>query len=186
MAASRDEIVAVAIHHLNHAPNASMAEIAQAAGISRATLHRHFSTRAELQYELSSRAMDAWAKTHAAVGLDEALRAGLDAAGIKQVLDELLTVTVAHSDEHGFALTDHTTDRHADLVRRAAELEEREIALFTAAQRAGVLRADLPPRWVSNLVYGLLVAVRESMRRGDVARRDLPRIFLETFYRGTT
>ncbi|MEV4890989.1 helix-turn-helix domain-containing protein [Nonomuraea sp. NPDC055795] len=186
MAASRDEIVAVAIHHLNHAPNASMAEIAQAAGISRATLHRHFSTRAELQYELSSRAMDAWAKTQAAVGLDEALNAGLDAAGIKRVLDELLTVTVAHGDEHGFALTDHTTDRHADLVRRAQELEEREIALFTAAQRAGVLRADLPPRWVSNLVYGLLVAVRESMRRGDVARRDLPRIFLETFYRGTT
>ncbi|MFI6292591.1 TetR/AcrR family transcriptional regulator [Nonomuraea sp. NPDC050790] len=186
MAANRDEIVAVAIHHLNHAPNASMAEIAQAAGISRATLHRHFSTRADLQYELATRALDAWAKTHATVGLADALRADLDAEALRRVIDELLTGHLAHADEHGFALTDHTMDGRQDLERRAGELEALEVDLFAAAQRAGVLRADLPPRWVSNIVYGLLVAVRESMRRGDVARRDVPTLFLETFYRGTS
>ncbi|WP_157245696.1 TetR/AcrR family transcriptional regulator [Nonomuraea typhae] len=186
MAMSHDEIVNAAIRHLNMVPAASMAEIAQAAGISRATLHRHFSTRDDLLHEMGVRAMDSWAHVHESVGLSEGMKAGLDADGIKDLLDRLLIKTLDSIDEHGFALTENALSGYEDLVRRAEELEKVEIALFAAAQRAGVLRAELPVRWVSNTVYGLLVAIRDSLRRGDVARRDIPTLFLDTFYRGTS
>lgn len=187
MAASRDDIVTAAIHHLNAVPTASMAELAEAAGVSRATLHRHFSSRDELLVALGHRALESWAQVHETVGLAETLR--LDAPGtarLRQTLDDLLVGLLDSADEHRFALTDHAMAVVPELLSRANELEEREIELLAAAQRAGILRAGLPVRWLSNTVFGLLVAARESLQRGDVARRDLPGILLETFYRGTT
>ncbi|WP_327091396.1 TetR/AcrR family transcriptional regulator [Nonomuraea sp. NBC_01738] len=241
MAANREEIVTAAIHHLNEVPTASMTELAEAVGVSRATLHRHFTSRDELLIALGRRALEGWALVHDRIGLtplvtppdasrpspygdartgtetrpptdgstgpdtevsastgsdDERIvlaerhrpgRLGVDectAAQLRVLLHDLLASLVEVADEHGFALTDHAMAVDPDLLRRAEELEEREIALFVAAQRAGVLRGDVPPRWISNMVYGLIVAVRESLRRGDVARRDLPRLLIETFHGG--
>ncbi|GAA3428828.1 TetR/AcrR family transcriptional regulator [Streptosporangium sandarakinum] len=183
MAVTREQIVTRAIEHLNQAPAASMAEIAQAAGVHRATLHRHFATREELIVALGWRAHEAWQRVHDEIGLDAALRTG---ERVEEALHALLAAHIEVAEEHGFALTEHLVGINPELVRRAEELEAREIELIEACQRAGVLRADLPPRWVSNTVYGLLVAVRESLRRGDVARRDTSRLLLETFLRGTS
>ena len=79
---------------------------------------------------------------------------------------------------------DYTLMIEPELRRRAEELEARELEFYAAGQRAGALRADLPVRWVSNTVYGLMATVRESLRHGDVARRDLPRLLRATFLEG--
>ncbi|MEU6998473.1 TetR/AcrR family transcriptional regulator [Nonomuraea sp. NPDC046570] len=185
MSRGREQIIGAAIHHLNQHPTASMAQLAEAAGVSRATLHRHFTSREDLVIALGRRALERWAEVQEAVGLTEAT-ASADPARIAATLREMLTGLVDTADEHGFALTDHAMAVHPELLRRSDELEEREVAFFEAAQRAGVLRADQPARWVSNTVYGLLIAVRESLRSGDVARRDVPRLLADTFLHGTT
>ncbi|MEU7900097.1 TetR/AcrR family transcriptional regulator [Nonomuraea sp. NPDC049152] len=184
MAVTADQIVTAAIHHLNEHPTASMAELAEAAGVSRATLHRHFSSRDDLLAALGRRALERWQQAQDAVGLTAAAQES-DGDRLRDTLRELLTALVEVADEHGFALTDHAMGVNPDLLHRSDELEEREIALFAAAQRAGVLRADLPVRWISNTWYGLLVAVRESLRRGDVARRDVAGLLVDTFFEGT-
>ncbi|MFE3449901.1 TetR/AcrR family transcriptional regulator [Nonomuraea sp. NPDC059194] len=184
MAVTSDQIVTAAIHHLNDNPTASMAELAEAAGVSRATLHRHFSSRDDLLVALGSRALERWEQAQESVAITAAARES-DPGRLREALRELATGLVDVADEHGFALTDHAMSVHPDLLRRADELEEREIALFAAAQRAGLLRADLPVRWISNTWYGLLVAVRESLRRGDVARRDVAGLLVDTFFAGT-
>ncbi|GAA2770222.1 hypothetical protein [Nonomuraea dietziae] len=89
-----------------------------------------------------------------------------DPARLAATLRDLLVNLVDMADEHGFALTDPAMEVDPDLLRKLEELEGREMALFAAAQRAGVLRAELPVRWVGNAVYGLLVAVRESLAQG--------------------
>ncbi|WP_344959547.1 helix-turn-helix domain-containing protein [Actinomadura miaoliensis] len=178
-----EEIVTAAIRHLNEHPTASMAQLAEAIGVSRATLHRHFASRETLLHALGRRAVDRWERDLEEADADGAAASG-DPARVERALRLLLRGYVQEADEHGFALTDHFIGQLPDLAERGARLEEREQALYAAAQAAGLLRADLPVRWIGNAVYGLLVAVRESLRRGDVARRDVEDLLLTTFLRG--
>jgi AcrR family transcriptional regulator len=184
MVMSREQIMTAAIQHLNKDPIASMAQLAEAVGISRATLHRQFSSREELMLALGIRAHEQWQRVQEAAGIAEATGSA-DPQVLDKAMNALLTGLIDVADEYGFGLTDYAMAVHPELLRRADELEESEIAFYAAAQRAGLLRGDLPARWVSNTVYGLLVAVRESLRRGDVARRDVPRLLLGTFLHGT-
>ncbi|GAA2892229.1 TetR/AcrR family transcriptional regulator [Streptosporangium fragile] len=183
MAVSRDQIIAAAIHHLNQDPAASMAQLAEATGVSRATLHRHFASREELLLALGHRALDRWARTQGMAGVEEAA-ASRDPSRIAAALREMLIGLIDEAEEYNFALTDVVMIKVPELRERSDALEAKEIALYRAAQHAGVLRADLPVRWISNMVCGLLLAVRESLRRGDVARRDLPQVLHETFFHG--
>ncbi|MGP3958786.1 TetR/AcrR family transcriptional regulator [Nonomuraea sp. 3N208] len=180
---SREQIMTAAIRHLNKDPSASMAQLADAVGVSRATLHRQFSSREELMLALACRGHDQWEHVQLAAGLDAATASG-DREMLEKALNALLTGLIEVADEYGFGLTDYALAVHPELSRRAEQLEEREIAFYTAAQRAGLLSAQLPVRWLSDVVYGLLVAVRDGLRRGDIARRDAPRLLLETFAHG--
>ncbi|MEV5328138.1 helix-turn-helix domain-containing protein [Nonomuraea sp. NPDC052634] len=183
MAVRRDQIMKAAIHHLNENPLASMAQLAEAAGVSRATLHRHFSSREELMLALAHRAHDRRERLQEQCGL-AAATASQNPKALAEALDALIVGMIEIADEYGFGLTDYTLMIEPELRRRAEELEARELEFYAAAQRAGALRADLPVRWVSNTVYGLMATVRESLRHGDVARRDLPRLLRATFLEG--
>ncbi|KAB2344023.1 TetR/AcrR family transcriptional regulator [Actinomadura rudentiformis] len=180
---NREKIIAAAIKHLNKEPTASMARLAEAIGTSRATLHRHFASREALIHELGERSLDRWEASQNEAGLAEAAASG-DPERIAAALRTAIHLFVLDVDEYGFTLTDHFLAELPDLVARANELEEREVVFYTAAQRAGVLRSDVPVRWISYAVYGLLIAARDSLRYGNVARRDLDKLVLETFLNG--
>ncbi len=181
--ATRDEILASAQRHLNVDPRASMAVIASAAGVGRATLHRHFASRDDLLHELGTRSLDRWESSLDAADVGGAAAAG-DPEQIAACLRDLLARFLDDSDDFGFALTDSYLTSADDLLARSDELVEREVELYAAAQAAGVLRGDVPARWLSHAVYGLLVAAREAVRSGDVARRDLDAMVLSTFFDG--
>ncbi|WP_064744104.1 TetR/AcrR family transcriptional regulator [Actinomadura oligospora] len=178
-----EEILGAATRYLNADPTASMAQLAEAAGVSRATLHRHFASREDLLRALGERATRRWEESQDAAGIDAAAASG-DPGRLTAALRTMLTAYVADADDYGFALTDHFVNQVPELVTWNERLEEREIVFYAACQDAGVLRADLPVRWVSNTVYGLMISVRESLRRGDVARRDAPDLLLGTFMTG--
>jgi AcrR family transcriptional regulator len=180
---NRDDILGAAQRTLNVDAAASMTQIADAAGVSRATLHRHFATREALLTELGTRSLDRWEERLDA-GDMEAVAASGDAAAIRALLRELVAGYVEDSDDFGFALTDHVILTDAELIARTARLADRETVLFEAGQAAGVLRPDVPARWLGHAVYGLLVAGREAVRIGDVARRDVPQIVLSSFLTG--
>lgn len=183
--ATRDEVLAAAQRHLNVDPRASMAVLAAAAGVGRATLHRHFASRDALLHELGSRSHDRWEQSLDAADVDGAAASG-DAARIEACLRDLLARYLADADDFGFALTDGYLASAPDLIERMDGLAEREVALLSAAQSAGVLRDDVPARWLTHAVYGLLVAAREAVRDGDVARRDLDELVLTTFLKGSS
>lgn len=183
--ATRDEILAAAQRHLNIDPRASMAVLAAAAGVGRATLHRHFASRDDLLHELGTRSLDRWEESMDAVDT-RAVAASGDAARITACLTELFSRYLADSDDFGFALTDSYLTSAPDLVTRSDRLAEREVELLAAAQEAGVLRDDVPSRWLTHAVYGLLVGAREAVREGDVARRDLDALVLSTFLKGAS
>lgn len=180
---TRDQVLAAATRHLNIDPGASMAVLAAAAGVGRATLHRHFASREALLHELGTRSHDRWQQSMTEAGVDEAARSG-DAEQIRAALAELLGRYLADSDDYGFALTDSYLCAAPDLTERSDALLAREVTLYAAAQAAGVLRDDVPPRWLGHAVYGLLIAAREALIQGDVPRRDLDAMVLSTFLDG--
>jgi len=182
---SRDELLAAAQRRLNADPTASMADLAEAAGVGRATLHRHFSSREDLLREIGTRSLDRWQDSQDAAGLPAAAVSG-DRDEVEAALREMLTRFVADSDDFGFALTDGFMLSDPALRARSEELFAREVTLYAAAQATGLLRPDVPARWVGHTVYGLLVAARDALDAGDVARRGLADLVLDTLFTGLT
>ena len=183
MGSSRAEVLGAAQRLLNVDPGATMAHVAEAAGVSRATLHRHFDSREALLVELGTRSLGQWEQR-----LDDAdaegVAASADPERIRAALEALVLGYVEDSYDHAFALTDHVILANAAIIERTQHLADREGVLLAAAQAAGVLRADLPLRWLGHAIYGRLVAGREAVRLGDVARRDVPHLVLSTLLTG--
>src|SRR4051794_19946795 len=114
MAVTREQIMKAAIQHLNENPVASMAQLAEAVGISRATLHRHFSNRDDLMIALGHRAHEQWAQVQVSSGLAEATGSG-DPEVIWRAMRALMDGLIEVADEYGFGLTDHTLAVHPEL-----------------------------------------------------------------------
>lgn len=180
---TRDTVLAAAQRLLTTDPTASMAQIATAAGVGRATVHRHFASREDLLHEIGRRSLDRWAATLVEGGVADAV-ASADPALIRACLDEILGQFVIDADELGIALTDPTVVNAPDLRERAEALFAEEVTLYAAAQAAGVLRSDVPARWLGHTVYGLLVAARDALVAGDIARRDAQALVRSTFLEG--
>lgn len=178
---TRDTVLGAAQRLLTTDPTASMAQIAAAAGVGRATVHRHFASRDELLHEIGRRSLDTWAASLASVA--DAAGSG-EPARIRAAVEDLLAQFVADAEQAGIALTDPTVINEPGLRARADVLFAEEVALYAAAQEAGVLRADVPARWLGHTVYGLLVSVRDALVAGDVARRDAVDLVRSTFFEG--
>lgn len=181
--ATRDQLLDAALTALNRQPTATMGEIATAVGSSRATLHRHFSSREALIAEIAVRAVDRWELTQEQAGIREASES-TDPAVIAAALDALLRQYALDAADFGIVLTDDFAASAPEMKERGLAIVEREVVFYAQAQKVGVLRADLPPRWIADVVYGLMVSARESMRWGNVARRDLSDLVVDTFLKG--
>ncbi|GAA3627184.1 TetR/AcrR family transcriptional regulator [Kineosporia mesophila] len=181
---SRDAILAASQRRLNVDPRASMAELATSAGVGRATLHRHFSTREELLHVLGIRSLDRWEQSMEQADAPGAIASG-ETARIEACIRDLFHRYITDYEEFGLALTDPYLCTAPELVERTEILAERETELLAAGQKAGVLRADLPARWLSTALYGLLVAAREASTTGRVARAELDEYVISTFFDGT-
>jgi len=138
---SRSAIVAASITLLLHNPEASMSEIALAAGVGRATLYRHFETREDLVRELALLCFDE---------TDEVLRP-IKTAGLKGLaaIVASIEVIVPLADRFRFlmslasaASTDHQVNQ--TYQRQLNEL----ISYVEAAKQAGEISKSLPTEWV--------------------------------------
>lgn len=181
----RQDIARAALRLLNADPTASMSQIAAAAQISRATLHRHYTGREDLVAQLGWMSLESWRAALDAAGVDVAEASG-DAETIRRAVSDLCRELVRDADEYGFALTEPSLSNDSEITAVAEELNARERAFCKAAQRAGVMRDDLPAAWIGNALFGLLVGLREALRRGEIAVADAERLLRETLLRGVS
>jgi AcrR family transcriptional regulator len=173
--ANRRHILAVATRELVRDPDASMDDIARAAGVVRRTVYGHFPSREALIEGIA----------------DEAAREVTDAlsratAGITSPVEALVaatTATWAIGDRYrlliSLAQRNLTGGGIRDHLRPA---RERVTGLLEEGVRRGVFAAHLPPsvlaHAVESLILGLLQAVNDGLWQSADPARDVARTCL--------
>jgi AcrR family transcriptional regulator len=152
-------------------PRASMAEIAEASGLVRATLYRHFPTREELLQAIYSAALE---DALAAILAVEPER-GKATDAIARVVDSLLVV----GDRYQILNAER---------RDYPELREQEesvgaplIALVERGQRDGELRDDMPLRWLVAALGSLITEALRAVAREDIGRAQAGNLATRSF-----
>jgi AcrR family transcriptional regulator len=155
MSFDRDQVLRAAADLLTRRATATMAEVARAAGVSRATLNRHFTGRDALV-----RALEELGIAECEVALDAARpEEGPAVDAVRRVVREVAPCA-GQLFEGG--------QWNAGWTR----IDERLAALFVRGQESGEFRIDLSAAWLTEALYGLLAAASWAVAEGRVARND--------------
>lgn len=137
-------------------PLRSMQEIAEAAGVARATLYRHFRTREELLDAIVSRA---FAEAEAAV------TAAVEGDGDPLArVERLAAALVDLGARYGVLVRSYRSAAKPDRATLDRAVREPLVRLLEEGQARGVVRRDLTPRWLAAAVGSLVMgAIRETV-----------------------
>ena len=150
-----DAIAEASFRVLSKNPGANVAEIAEQAGVTRATLHRYFPSRNKLVEALASRAIREMEEA-----VEEACR---DATSAGEGLRLSMAALIPLGDRHGFLAHeqfDHDEAIEAEFSRTQAETA----AWIEAAKREGVFASHVPTEWINRAYDYLLYSAWDSVR----------------------
>lgn len=178
MSSSRDQLLRAAADFLGRRPNATQDEIATAVGVSRATLHRHFSGRLALMAALEELAIAEMREVLKAARLQEdsateALRRLVSAC---EPVSPYLALLYSQSQELDLDTTLEIWD----------EIDTAITELFLRGQRDGEFRPDLTAAWLTEAFHSLIGATAWAIRAGRAAARDFDRLIIELLLNGVT
>jgi len=159
-----EAILDAAVTCLSRDPEASVGEIAKAAGVGRVTLYGHFTSRADLVDAVFTRTVE-----HADAALD-----AVDTTGDpRRALARLITATWPMIDRarsiRAAALTALPPERlhaaHETPMRRVQKLVER-------GQDEGVFRSDLPATWLVGVLLSVMHGAADEINAGQLVADD--------------
>lgn len=155
-------------------PAASLAEVAEAAGIGRTTLHKQYATRDDLIRAVGFRALDLW----------EQAVDGVADADPHGALHALTAAMIPIGPQLAFLWRTPAFDHDEEIKERYQAVETRVGMLLKQAQDQGVLAADVPDWWLMAAFHALVYVGAESVEAGDLAPRAAPDRVLRTFLHG--
>jgi AcrR family transcriptional regulator len=168
---NRRTVLDAAVALLAQRPQATMQEVADASGLGRTTVYRHFPRRQDLIDALYEEVLREAAET-----VQEAVTRAPDA---RALLCDLGTRIIAIGDRYRFL------DAHPDMRERT--LEGRDAAgsdpldrYLTAAQERGEVRTDLPVSWMLTTLRGLGVVAMVEVTAGRMTVEEAGRHIGET------
>jgi TetR/AcrR family transcriptional repressor of mexCD-oprJ operon len=157
-------ILDAAVSCLSRNPDASVAEIAQTAGVGRVTLYGHFPSRAELVDAVMTRAIEEGHLSLDAVELDGDPREALDrlVRSSWQLVFQFRSILVAAQAN---LPPGRIRDLHAGPAQRVEDLVAR-------GQAEGVFRTDLPTSWLVSTVHSVMHGAADEINAGRLAPDD--------------
>ncbi|WP_320773666.1 helix-turn-helix domain-containing protein [Streptomyces sp. CRN 30] len=176
MAFDRHHVLRAAAALLTRRSTATMDEVARAAGISRATLHRHFAGRDALV-----RALEALGIAECEAALDAAR---LDEGPARDAVVRLVREMEPAAELLAFLYSENQLFEGEEQNQGWARIDERITALFRRGQESGEFRIDLTPVWLTEALYGLMAAGAWGVIDGRVAGKDLKSNIVELLLGG--
>ncbi len=146
-------------------PDASLSEVARLAGLTRATLYRHFGSRERLLGALRDDALDSAVEAVAAARVEEG--AALEA--LRRVI-----TAVASLGGRFWPLLMEGVDRDPEFLRSRAQAFAPVLALIDRGQESGQIRTDVSAQWVVTALTALLAAAvrqAEGLQDPGIAER---------------
>ncbi|MEO1363335.1 MAG: helix-turn-helix domain-containing protein [Pseudomonadota bacterium] len=172
---SRATILNAAFDVFSQNPGASLSDVAVAAGVGRATLHRHFAGRDDLMVALTlaaSRELDAAVEVAVAecTTYTEALRVALGAILPLASRHMFLATQTAQHDPR-------VTETHAAQTRALADEIE-------AARAEGTFAPDIPTAWIIEAYENLIYAGWALVVAGEATPKQAADLAWRTFTQG--
>ncbi|MFJ2651592.1 TetR/AcrR family transcriptional regulator [Streptomyces sp. NPDC087420] len=162
-----DAILDAAVENFALRPNATLAEIAKAAGVGRVTLYGHFASRAELVNAAMTRVLEQGDAVLEPLELDgdpaEALERLIGASW--RLIHQSRSLLAAAQKELSSA---RIRDLHAGPAARAERLLAR-------GQSEGVFRSDLPASWLVATLHNVLHGAADEINAGRLKPEDAAR-----------
>ncbi|WP_328772850.1 TetR/AcrR family transcriptional regulator [Streptomyces sp. NBC_00286] len=176
MAVDRAHVLRSAAALLTRKATATMDEVAKAAGISRATLHREFAGR------------DALVRALEALGIEEC-EAALDAARLdegpaSEAVRRLVREIEPAAGLLSFLYTENQLFEGEQQNEGWGRLDARISALFRRGQESGEFRIDLTPAWLTEALFGLIASGVWVVLSGKVAAKDVHYMIVELLLGG--
>ncbi|MHB2029107.1 MAG: TetR/AcrR family transcriptional regulator [Acidimicrobiales bacterium] len=168
----RKEILAAATSVLVNEPGASMATVAQAAGISRTTLHTHFAKRDQMLRAVAERALD----TCESVGREAEASAEEADGGLRRCVELLITI----APQLSFLWRSPSFDHDVELGLRWLDFEQRLGVVVKRAKTRGAVRGNRPLWWDLGTLLALVYVASESIYAGRLAPLDAPDFVVST------
>ncbi|MEM9168610.1 MAG: helix-turn-helix domain-containing protein [Pseudomonadota bacterium] len=155
---AKDALICAAFDVFSRNRGAALSDVADRAGVGRATLHRHFADRKDLL------------RTLALVALDEMDAAADKACEAAETYAEALRLSLGAliplGDRYGFLANEPFDDDPA--IAAAYERQMSEMRdMVEDAKREGAFDRDAPTAWIVQAFDHLLYAAWESVKAGD-------------------
>ena len=167
-----ESIVEAATRLLAVDPDASINEIAQAAGVGRATLYGHFASRSALVSEVVERAMAQTEEALARIDLD---------GDPREVLGRVLERTWQLTHRFGAIVLAGIQSMPPDDVRRAHERPAARVRVLLERGRAeGEFGDSTSVEWQLDLIQAIVHGASVAVHRGYLTVQDAPRLVRET------
>jgi len=157
-------------------PRASMGQLAAMAGVSRATLSRHFPSRDDMMLAMAETGISS-----AEAALSRARpHEGPPEQALRRLIEELLPIAEL------YAFIDQQMHSDAAVEARVQPLQASLITLFQHWQETGVLRVDLTAPWMVESMSALLCSAATMIRTGRLARQDAAQSVFELLWKGAS
>ncbi|WP_019912585.1 TetR/AcrR family transcriptional regulator [Paenibacillus sp. HW567] len=169
-------ILDAATNLLIEKPGASMNEIAEAAGIGIATLHRYVDSREQLMVHLGFRAIEVVSETMRSVALNE--------ANSEAYIPELIEALIPLGDKIYFLAHDASVNYNPEIDAADQKLREPVMHVIDQLQQQGFLRSDMDKEWIMNVLYSLLFLTWQQVKSGHIAVKSAAALVVDTFYKG--
>lgn len=161
---TKNKILNAAIEILNTYPKASLGDIAVAAGVGRATLHRHFSNREELLQKLTLQAIKE--TNHAARLATQGCRSYAAA------LEKIFFAMVPLGTRHWFLSQEHVP-KTKQITKKIRQQEQALSGLITEVKREGLFATNKPNIWImevfDHMIHAAWIMVKKHRMSTDEA-----------------
>ncbi|WP_393055861.1 TetR/AcrR family transcriptional regulator [Streptomyces sp. LN549] len=176
MTLDREQVLRSAAALLTRKSTATMDEVAKAAGIGRATLHRHFAGRDALV-----RALEGLGIQEFGAALDAAV---LDEGTSEEALRRFVAAIEPSAGLLSFLVTENQLFEGDEQNDGWDRLDARVAAFFRRGQERGEIRIDLTPAWLTEALYGLISSAAWAVQTGRVAAKDSSYMIVELLLGG--